>query len=84
MSDNYKFFEHRECEFYPCHPLDEINCLWCYCPLQTKKDCPGILSGKAKYLLNGYKDCSKCDFPHKRENYSAMLREIDILINRNK
>ena len=28
MSDNYKFFNHKECEFFPCHKtnnLDEIK-----------------------------------------------------------
>ena len=41
MSDHYKFFSHKQCEYYPCHPLDEINCLFCYCPLYILKDCKG-------------------------------------------
>ncbi len=38
MSDNYKFFNHKECEFFPCHKTNnpnEFNCLFCYCPLMN-------------------------------------------------
>ena len=24
MSDHYKFFSHKQCEYYPCHQLDEL------------------------------------------------------------
>ncbi len=36
MSENYKFFNHKNCEYFPCHKTnkpDEFNCLFCYCPL---------------------------------------------------
>lgn len=36
MSENYKYFAHRECEYFPCHAgadADDFNCLFCYCPL---------------------------------------------------
>ena len=36
MSENFKFFQHRECEFFPCHEnanAETFNCLFCYCPL---------------------------------------------------
>jgi len=79
-TDNFKFFCHKACEFYPCHDIEELNCLWCYCPLQTKKDCPGILDGSAKYLDNNYKDCTKCLFPHDKNNYDEMLKQIDKMI----
>ena len=35
-TENYKFFQHRECEFFPCHKTEDeenFNCLFCYCPL---------------------------------------------------
>ena len=34
MSQNYRFFNHRECEYYPCHSMkpEEMNCLFCFCP----------------------------------------------------
>ena len=31
----YAFFQHKECEFFPCHPVadsSKFNCLFCYCP----------------------------------------------------
>ena len=32
----YRFFQHRACEFFPCHSgvrEEDFNCLFCYCPL---------------------------------------------------
>ena len=37
----YAFFQHKECEFFPCHPTndpDSFNCLFCYCPLYALGD----------------------------------------------
>ena len=53
MSDHYKFFSHKQCEYYPCHQLDEINCLFCYCPLYILKDCKGNYK-----MIGDIKDCS--------------------------
>ncbi len=48
MSENYKKFQHKNCEYFPCHKgvsEDVYNCLFCYCPLYMLKDaCGGILS----------------------------------------
>ena len=36
LTENYKFINHRKCEFFPCHETsdeDGFNCLFCYCPL---------------------------------------------------
>ncbi|MFW5671451.1 MAG: cysteine-rich small domain-containing protein, partial [Acetivibrio ethanolgignens] len=34
MENSYRFFENRECKYFPCHKgLKELNCLFCYCPL---------------------------------------------------
>ena len=38
---NYRFFEHKACEYYPCHRLERINCLFCFCPLYPYADCGG-------------------------------------------
>lgn len=46
-----------------------FNCLFCYCPLYVLGDRCG---GKFAYLPNGYKDCSRCLFPHLRENYGVI------------
>ena len=34
MTENsYRFFQ-PECQYYPCHEgIEEMNCLFCYCPL---------------------------------------------------
>ena len=35
-TENFKFFQHRQCEFFPCHETEDeenFNCLFCYCPL---------------------------------------------------
>lgn len=41
MNDSYRYFENRACQYYPCHKgIEELNCLFCYCPLYTLK-CPG-------------------------------------------
>ena len=37
----YAFFQHKECEFFPCHPVKDaetFNCLFCYCPLYALGD----------------------------------------------
>ena len=70
---NYKFFQNRQCEFFPCHERvaeDRFNCLFCYCPLYALGDqCGGCFS----YTETGIKDCSNCIRPHIRENYEDIL-----------
>lgn len=73
---SYKFFCNRECEFFPCHKVEnteEFNCLFCYCPLYTLgKEC----GGNPVFLENGVKDCSNCTFPHKKQNYEKVIELI--------
>lgn len=73
MSEEYKFFSNKKCEYYPCHKnIDEINCLFCYCPLNSHEKCPGTpkyIEVKGKRI----KDCSDCIFPHKKENYDKVI-----------
>lgn len=74
MSDNYKFFCHKDCEFFPCHKTDkpdEFNCLFCYCPLYALGDQCG---GNFRYTENNIKDCSKCMLPHRKENYEYIMK----------
>lgn len=70
---HYAFFCNRECEYFPCHEIDDpdcFNCLFCYCPLYALGEkCGGAFS----YNENGYKDCTRCSFPHKRENYGKII-----------
>ena len=79
MEEKYRYFAHRECEFFPCHPgadPEAFNCLFCYCPLYCLgKNCGGNFT----ILENGVKDCSGCLYPHIQENYDAVngrYREI--------
>ena len=69
---HFAYFSNRECEYFPCHPgadPEDFNCLFCYCPLYCLgPDC----GGSFRYLDNGYKDCTNCLFPHRRENYGTI------------
>ncbi len=60
MKNYYRFFENKECEYYPCHKMNEINCIFCYCPLYFIKECGGNYSVNQ----NGIKDCKNCSVPH--------------------
>ena len=74
-TENFKFFQHRECEYFPCHDgvgEDEFNCLFCYCPLYALGEKCG---GNFKYLENGCKDCTECIIPHLRESYDVINKE---------
>ena len=71
MEKSSRFFANRDCQFYPCHEnCEEINCLFCYCPLYALGEKCG---GACVYLESGVKSCEHCAFPHRRENYAAVL-----------
>ncbi len=73
MKNSYKFFNNKECEYFPCHKVannDEFNCLFCYCPLYLKDECVG----NPKYTVNGIKDCSQCLVPHQPQNYELIIQ----------
>lgn len=73
MENSYRFFENRQCGFFPCHRLEgDFNCLFCYCPMYPYEDCPGTGVYAEK---NGrrVKICTDCVFPHKPENYGAVV-----------
>lgn len=82
MHEHFKFFENRECEYYPCHKAEstikegEFNCLFCYCPLYTKEKCPGTPAYICDSSGRRLKDCSGCTFPHRAENYDKIIRYI--------
>ena len=70
---HYAFLQNRECEYFPCHKgvaEEDFNCLFCYCPLYALGDSCG---GGFRYTENGFKDCSACTVPHRRENYGRIL-----------
>ena len=81
MNQNYKFFNHKDCEYFPCHKTndpDNFNCLFCYCPLYALNDKCG---GNFRYTDNGIKDCSNCFLPHRRDNYDYIIRKFQDIIN---
>ena len=68
-----RFFQNRGCRSFPCHEGVEeaaFNCLFCYCPLYTLGPRCG---GNFRYTQKGVKSCVDCTFPHRRENYDAVL-----------
>ena len=76
MNNSHKFFANRECKYYPCHEgIEELNCLFCYCPLYHLENCPGHPSYIEK---NGcmIKVCTACTFPHQPDNYDEVIRLI--------
>ncbi len=67
----YKYFENRNCEYYPCHKgSGHINCLFCFCPLY-RLDCGGNYT-----YTKGVKDCSNCLFPHVEQNYDKVIEKL--------
>ena len=76
VSPAYQFFQNQACEYFPCHKgVDDkdFNCLFCYCPLYALGDRCG---GNFRYTVSGVKDCTNCSFPHRRENYRAVLKRF--------
>lgn len=72
-NSKYAFYCNRECEFFPCHEIDDpdnFNCLFCYCPLYALGSKCG---GAFRYTDSGIKVCTDCSFPHIRENYPMIL-----------
>ena len=77
----YDFFQHKNCEYFPCHKgadKDSFSCLFCYCPLYALGDKCG---GNFTYTENGFKDCSNCLRPHRRENYDTICRQMGQILD---
>ncbi len=73
MEDSYRYFENHACVYYPCHKgIEHMNCLFCFCPLYLRKDCPG---NPRYFEKNGkeIKDCTNCTFPHREESYDKII-----------
>ena len=76
MNKHYAFFQNRDCEYFTCHRgVDgaDFNCLFCYCPLYALGESCG---GAFTYTAKGVKNCTACAFPHRRENYDAVLERF--------
>lgn len=77
---HYDFFQHKECEYFPCHEAADpatFSCMFCYCPLYALGDRCG---GSFRYTSDGIKDCSQCLRPHRRENYEAITHGLKQVI----
>lgn len=78
-TQHYKKFQHRNCEFFPCHkgvPDEDFNCLFCYCPLYLLKDkCGGNFS-----YAHGIKDCSGCTKPHDKNSFDFVMSKVPLLM----
>lgn len=78
-SKKYSFFQHTECEYFPCHSsnkIEDFNCLFCYCPLYTLGDKCG---GNFSYTDSGHKSCVDCMLPHVRNNYDKVIGKYPLL-----
>ena len=74
MEISHRFFENRECKYFPCHKgLEDFNCLFCYCPLYHQKNWPGtpkFLEKEGRTL----KVCTNCTYPHQPESYDKIVQ----------
>ena len=78
--EHYKFFQNKDCEYFPCHEgvsCEQFSCLFCYCPLYALGDRCG---GSFTYLENGIKDCSRCTKPHRRDNYDRIMEKMGLVM----
>lgn len=76
MQHCFRFFQNRECEYFPCHPTgceEEFNCLFCYCPLYTLGEKCG---GSFSYTERGIKNCTGCIRPHRPEGYDEIIKKF--------
>jgi len=67
---SYKKFQNKDCEFYPCHNVEYINCLFCFCPLYNM-DCCGNFK-----MIGDLKDCSDCLLPHSKIGYDYIIKML--------
>lgn len=71
--NSYKYFENRDCRYYPCHRSDHINCLFCYCPLYREETCPGTYKWIETKDGRKVKSCIDCIWPHMQKNYEKIM-----------
>ncbi len=73
-SNSFKYFENRDCKYYPCHKGNEhINCMFCYCPLYHMENCPGTYKIIEKDS-GPVKSCIDCRFPHEPDNFEKIIK----------
>ncbi|MBO5469628.1 MAG: metal-binding protein [Lachnospiraceae bacterium] len=77
MENSSRYFCNTQCEYFPCHEganEQAFNCLFCYCPMNPYKNCPG--NPQYITLADGtkVKDCSQCLYPHQPEHYDSIMQ----------
>lgn len=76
MENSYRFFENRDCKYFPCHNRQgDFNCMFCYCPMYRLENCPGnpsYIEREDKKI----KDCTNCTFPHVPDNYDKIMEVL--------
>ena len=77
MENSFRFFNNRDCKYFPCHAMTDradFNCLFCYCPLYFLGEKCG---GNFKYnSAKTVKDCTDCNLPHIPEYYDTILKRL--------
>lgn len=76
VENSFRFFNNKDCKYMPCHhdiDAENINCMFCYCPMNQYDDCLGNPRYIDKNDGRRVKDCSSCCFPHVPENYDAVI-----------
>ncbi len=74
---NYQFFQNKNCDFFPCHPVNDkktFNCLFCYCLLYALKN---RCEGNFNILGDGVKDCSQCLIVHGSKGYDYVMSKME-------
>lgn len=78
--EKFRFFSHKECEFFPCHEVkdtEKFNCLFCYCPLYALgDDCGGNFG-----YTGGVKDCSDCLVPHSPGGFDYITENFSKIVD---
>lgn len=72
---SFKYFENRNCEYYPCHNSERINCMFCFCPLYNM-DCGGSFCYITDAKGDEIKDCSNCMLPHSEGGYDYIIKKL--------
>ena len=75
-TENFKFFQHKECEFFPCHETKDVENF--NCPLYALGDNCG---GNFQYNEKGFKDCTNCALPHRRSNYEYVINKYNEILD---
>ena len=73
--DKNMFFQHAECDYFPCHDgiaLEQFNCMLCYCPLYALGPRCG---GNYTYTAKGVKNCKQCGVPHNGDSGVRLVHD---------